>query len=78
MTKYVIGESVVISTNKKVGTIVEVKETENGVQYRVDTREGHVWVQPDYLKKFLTEVPEDGWGRETTLMMEADRDAKKD
>ena len=75
--KYTIGDSVVVSTNKKMGTIVEVMETERGTQYRVDLRDGHVWVEPEYLKEYLTEVPTDGWGRETTLMME-NRDGKKD
>ena len=74
--KYVIGESVVVSTNKKMGTVVEIMETETGPQYRVDLRDGHVWVQPEYLKKYLTEVPSDGWGRETFLMEK--KDATKD
>ena len=82
---YVIGESVVISATKKMGTVAERKETDSGVQYRITTNEGDQWVGPLGIKKYLTEVPtdedslpmgDDSWGRETFLMEQ--KNAAKD
>ena len=56
--KYNIGESVVYNQTRKVGNVVEVRESEDKIMVMVEFADSHsALIHENDLSKFLVEVP---------------------